>query len=146
MFFGNTRLRYPISRDFPDDTLLRLSVTPMSSNPKPGITPGSLGAQLGSAVRVLSNPGKQKRLLNGLMAGSRSFLGHLSHVAHVLWLQVTGFIFLCFAVFFGGAFVREYRLYSAGSIGPGKSILALCFTLIFVYFGLNSFWRTRARQ
>jgi hypothetical protein len=118
----------------------------MSSNPKPGITPGSLGAQLGTAVRVLSNPGKQKRLLSGLWAGSRSFLGHLSHVAHLLWLQVTGFVFLCFAVFGAGALVREYRSYTAGKIGPGKPALALCFTLTFVYFGLNSFWRTRARR
>jgi hypothetical protein len=118
----------------------------MSSNPKPGITPGNLGAQLGSAVRVLSDPGKQKRLLNGLWAGSKSFLGHLSHVAPILWLQITGFVFLCFAIFFGGAFVREYRLYSAGNIGPGKSILAFFFALIFIYFGLNSFWRTRSRQ
>ena len=118
----------------------------MSSNPKPGITPGNLGAQLGTAVRVLSDPGKQKRLLNGLWAGSKSFLGHFSHVARILWLQITGFIFLCFAVIGGGAFFREYRLYSAGKIPAVKPILALCFTLIFVYFGLNSFWRTRSRR
>lgn len=118
----------------------------MLSNPKPGITPGRLGAQLGTAVRVLSNPGKQKRLLDGLWAGSKSFLGHFSHVAHMLWLQITGFIFLCFAIIGAGALVREYRLYTSGKIPVGKPALALCFTLTFVYFGINSFWRTRSRH
>ena len=118
----------------------------MSSNPKPGITPGNLGAQLGSAVRVLSNPGKQKRLLNGLVAGSKSFLGHLSHVAHMLWLQSQDSYSSA-----SPSSSAEHSFASTASmrraiVGPGKSILAFFFTLIFVYFGLNSFWRTRSRQ
>lgn len=118
----------------------------MSTNPKPGTAPGSLGAQLGTAVRVLSNSGSQKRLMKGLWAGGTSFFAHLSSAFRALWLQVTGFVFLCFAVIGGGALVREYNAYTAGKIGIGKPALALCFTLMFVYFGVNSLWRARSRR
>jgi len=118
----------------------------MSSDPKPGTTPGALGAQLGTAVRVLSNPGSQQRLVRGVMAGGKSILGTLNHVARQLWLQITGFVFLCFGVIGTGAFVREYRAYTNGNIPIGKPILAFCFSAMFLYFGMNSFWRARKKN
>ena len=64
-------------------------------------------------------------------------------VARVLWLEVTGFLFLCLGVVGAGAAVREYRHYWRGQSSAGRIAIALAFTLIFIYFGVNSFWRSR---
>ena len=60
-----------------------------------------------------------------------------------LWLEVTGFLFFVLAVIGGAATVREYRRYAAGTTSWGKVAVAAVFTLLFLYFGVNSFWRTR---
>ncbi len=68
---------------------------------------------------------------------------HTGRVARVLWLEVTGFMFLSLAVIGAAAGVREYLRYVHGRSGPGKMIVAAVFTLMFIYFGVNSFWRSR---
>jgi hypothetical protein len=63
---------------------------------------------------------------------------------HVLWLEVTGLLFLALAVIGAGAAVREYhRLHAGGS--AGKMWLATVFALLFAYFGVSSFWRSRKK-
>ncbi len=62
-------------------------------------------------------------------------------VARVLWLEVAGFLFLVLAVVGAGAAFREYRHYARGQGGLGKVVVAALFTLLFLYFGVNSFWR-----
>jgi len=49
--------------------------------------------------------------------------------------------FLFFALAGGIAWWREYQAWQAGKIGPGKMALAGCFGLLFLWFGLSSFWR-----
>ena len=71
---------------------------------------------------------------------------HTGHVARVLWLEVTGFLFVCLGVIGAAAGVREYLSYVHGRSGSGKVIVAAVFTLVFVYFGVNSFWRSRRPQ
>ncbi len=68
---------------------------------------------------------------------------HTGRVARVLWLEVTGFMFLSLAVIGAAAGFREYRHYARGQSGPAKMVVAAVFTVIFVYFGVNSFWRSR---
>jgi threonine/homoserine/homoserine lactone efflux protein len=80
------------------------------------------------------------------MAGGGAFLRAAGRAVHMLWLEVTGFIFLCFSVIGGFAAIREYRAYSAGKIPPGRAVLAICFTVMFAYFGLSSFIRSRRRH
>ena len=42
---------------------------------------------------------------------------------------------------------REHAKLQAGQVsGPGRLILAICFTLSFAWFGLSSFWRVRRRR
>lgn len=64
-------------------------------------------------------------------------------VARVLWLEVTGLLFLCLAVVVAAAGVREYIRYTRGQAGTGKIVVAAVLTVMFIYFGLNSFWRSR---
>lgn len=68
-----------------------------------------------------------------------------ARVARVLWLEVTGFLFLVLGVIGAGATWREYHHYSRGEAGAGKLAAGALFTFLFVYFGVNSFWRARKR-
>lgn len=64
---------------------------------------------------------------------------------HALWLEVMGFLFLVMALIGGGATVREYHRYTARTTSLGKVTIAAAFTLLFVYFGVESFWRARKK-
>jgi hypothetical protein len=66
-------------------------------------------------------------------------------VLHVLWLEVTGLLFLALAVIGSTAAVRGYHRYSVGAGGLAKPALATAFALVFAYFGVSSFWRSRKR-
>ena len=73
-------------------------------------------------------------------------MGSVKHVLHALWLEVMGFLFLVMAVIGGGATYREYRHYMVGTTTLGRVAIAAGFTLLFLYFGVNSFWRTRRKK
>ena len=77
-------------------------------------------------------------------AGSVTF-GHVGRVLHVLWLEVAGFFFLVLAVVGGGAAAREYHRHAADNGSVPKMLLASAFALLFIYFGVSSFWRSRRR-
>jgi hypothetical protein len=67
-------------------------------------------------------------------------------VLHQLWLEVTGFTFLAMAAVGAMAVIREYGRYQSGhAAGPGRLVLAICFTLSFTWFGVSSFWRVNKR-
>jgi hypothetical protein len=82
-------------------------------------------------------------LQDGLRTAGRSF----GRVAHRLWLEVTGFTFIVLAAIGAFAGFREYAKYQAGQAdGPGRVILAACFTATFAWFGVSSFWRVRKKN
>lgn len=64
----------------------------------------------------------------------------------MLWLEVTGFVFLCFAIIGGFALFREYPALRAGNVSQGRFGITLLFSVMFAWFGLTSFWRARRRQ
>jgi hypothetical protein len=67
-------------------------------------------------------------------------------VLHQLWLEVTGFTFLAIAGIGALAGMREYGKYQSGhAAGPGRLVLAVCFTVSFIWFGVSSFWRVRKK-
>jgi hypothetical protein len=103
------------------------------------------GAGLGSAFRLLKNTDRNRRVLKASLAGVQAFARSLTRVVGQLWHEVTGFVFLCFAVFGGFATLREYHAYQAGTIGSGKVVLAGLFTAMFCYFGISNFARARRR-
>jgi len=42
--------------------------------------------------------------------------------------------------------VREYGKYESGhATGPGRLVLAICFTISFTWFGVSSFWRVKRK-
>ncbi|MCU1285799.1 MAG: hypothetical protein JWO13_2149 [Acidobacteriales bacterium] len=91
--------------------------------------------------------------VSGRTAGSNKFvragwgaaeatLRSFARVGHVLWLEITGFFFLIFALIGGAALVRECR---AASVDQKKIVAAAVFTVMFAYFGVTSFVRSRRR-
>ena len=102
----------------------------------------SAGAGLGTAVRMLTS-NKGRNLVSGLLAGGSSMFATFGRVLRALMLQVTGFLFLVIAVMLGSKTFREYQVHVATHASPSRFYLATFFCILFTYFGLSSFWRSR---
>jgi len=85
-------------------------------------------------------------MVGALMQAGRTTALSVGRVLHLLWLEVTGFVFLCIALTAGMALQHEYLLYRAGGIGPDKILLAAGVTLMFLWFGVSSFWRAGRKR
>jgi hypothetical protein len=97
---------------------------------------------LRAAIKTMESSRTGRAVLAGVLATWRSY----GKVARQLWLEVTGFTFLVMAAVGAMAGVREYGKYQAGhASGPGRLLLAICFTISFAWFGLSSFWRVKRR-
>jgi hypothetical protein len=70
----------------------------------------------------------------------------LGRVLHQLWLEVAGVVFLIMALSLGGGAFKEYGKYHAGQASAGRVAIAICFTLIFAWFGVSSFWRVKKKR
>jgi hypothetical protein len=95
------------------------------------------------AARVAARMIGRNRYMGAAGRALQAATGSWARILGILWLEVTGFVFLSLAVFGGFAFAREYAKYHAGEAGLGRVVLAICFTLTFAWFGVSSFWRAR---
>jgi hypothetical protein len=98
------------------------------------------------ASRLAVRRAGQSRWLAAGLKGLRVTAASVGRVLGILWLEVTGFVFLSLAAIGGLAFAREYAKFEAGKTGSGRVLLAVCFTLTFAWFGLSSFWRAARRK
>jgi hypothetical protein len=87
----------------------------------------------------------QNRWVRAFYNAGNVTLRNVSRVLHVLWLEVAGLFFLVLAVVGAAAAVREFHRHSIGTGSTGKTLLASMFALLFGYFGVSSFWRSRRR-
>jgi hypothetical protein len=101
--------------------------------------------KLGIIARVAARQAGRNRGVNALWQAGRTTATHVSHILGQLWLEVTGFIFLCLSGIGAIAIVREYNRYTAGKATAGRVWVAVIFTLMFGWFGLSSFWRVRKK-
>ncbi len=109
-------------------------------------TTQKLGIAARVAARMTSQRVGKSRLATAAWRGLRVTAASFGRVLRILWLEVTGFVFLASAFIGGVAFSREYAKYEAGRTGPGRVVLAVCFTLTFAWFGVSSFWRARRKS
>jgi hypothetical protein len=99
-----------------------------------------------AAANVASNLAERSRTGRAVQAGTRAIARSFGRVLHQLWLEVTGFTFLAIAGIGALAGMREYGKYQSGhAAGPGRLVLAVCFTVSFIWFGVSSFWRVKKR-
>jgi len=106
----------------------------------------STARKLGIAARVAGRQVSRTRTFGAIVKAGKTTLFHIGRVCHQLWLEVTGFVFLVLAGIGGLALAREYGRYQAGSVGSGRPLLAACFTALFGWFGVSSFWRVRKKR
>ena len=103
--------------------------------------------KLGLVLRVGAQQVAHSRTGGAVLKGVQAAASSLGKVLHQLWLEVTGFTFLAIAAVGAVAGYHEYGKFHAGrETGPGRVILAVCFTLSFAWFGLTSFLRVRRKQ
>jgi hypothetical protein len=103
------------------------------------------GTQGRAFLRVAGRKSGGNRWVRAFYKAGSVTLRSIGRVAHVLWLEVTGLLFLVLAIVGGGAAIRQYHRYQAGTSGAAKAILAAVFALVFAYFGVSSFWQSRKR-
>ncbi len=106
----------------------------------------SVARKLGIAAKVAAQQAGRSRTLGAVSSGVRASVTHFAGVAHQLWIEVTGFVFLAFAGIGAIALVREWLHYSSGKSTSGHVAVVAGFTLIFGWFGISSFWRVRRKK
>jgi hypothetical protein len=107
---------------------------------------GQMARKIKQIFRAIAEVLERSRTGRALLAGIRATAQSFGRVLHQLWLEVTGFMFLAMAAFGAIAGMREYGRYQSGhAAGPGRLLLAVCFTVSFTWFGLSSFWRVKRR-
>jgi hypothetical protein len=105
----------------------------------------STARKLGIATRIAGQQVRRTRTFAAVVKAVGTTASHLGRALGQLWLEVTGFVFLALATIGFLAFLREYNKYHAGSASSSRVLLAVCFTLLFGWFGASSFWRVRKR-
>ena len=99
-----------------------------------------------AAANTVATRVQRSRRGRAVLAGTQAIARSFGRVLHQLWLEVTGFTFLAIAGIGALAGMREYGKYQSGhAAGPGRLVLAVCFTVSFIWFGVSSFWRVKKR-
>jgi hypothetical protein len=105
----------------------------------------STARKLGVVARIAARQAGNNRTLSAIWRGMKVTASSFTRVLGVLWLEVTGFVFLSLSVIGGLALIREYGRYEAGKTSAGRVVIAVCFTVTFAWFGITSFWRARRK-
>jgi len=87
----------------------------------------------------------ESRWVRAICKGASVTLRSTTRLLHILWLEVTGLFFFALAFVGAAAAVREHHRHMAGSGSVAKMLLASGFAVMFTYFGLSSFWRSKKR-
>ena len=89
--------------------------------------PADFGRQGRAFLRVAGRKTGENRWVRAFYRAGNVTIGSVGQVLHVLWLEVTGCLFLVLALVGGGAAVREYHRYAAGTRAWAGSLLAAVF-------------------
>jgi hypothetical protein len=133
------------ARDSADRPLLEWNFTATGAH-EVDVPSRDLGTQGRALLRVAGRKSGENRWVRAVYKAGTVTISSIGRVLHVLWLEVTGLLFLVLALVGGGAAVRQYHRYTAGTAGLGRTVLASAFALGFAYFGVSSFWRSRRRS
>jgi len=102
--------------------------------------------KLSLLAKLALRQAQQTRTWGAVLRAGSITATHVGRVLHQLWLEVTGFVFLVLAAIGSVALFREYAQYQGGKANPSRVVVAICFTVMFAWFGISSFWRTRKKN
>jgi hypothetical protein len=108
-------------------------------------TARKIGLAARVAGRMASRRATQSRTLGAFLKAGRATVSHWGRVLGQLWLEVIGFVFLSLAAVGVVAFFRAYVQYDAGKASAAHVVAAALFTVLFAWFGIDSFLRIRRR-
>jgi protein-S-isoprenylcysteine O-methyltransferase Ste14 len=103
------------------------------------------GTRAAAAVQVAGRT-RQGRVVKALFSGAHAAATSFLRVLHLLFLEVTGFLFLCIGSIGALASWREYHKVQAGTAPQRNLVIALVFSAMFLWFGITSFWRARRKN
>lgn len=95
---------------------------------------------------MASNQAKRSRALRAATHAASTTGRAFGRVAHQLWLEVTGVVFLLMALSFAAGAFREFSKYHAGQAGLWNVALAGGVALLFAWFGVSSFLRVKKKK
>jgi hypothetical protein len=98
------------------------------------------------AARLVAGRVSRTRVGGAWLSGARVTAASFGRILHVLWLEVTGFIFLCLGMMGALAGVHEYHKSGMAPVNMNKVWMAGIFAGLFAYFGISSFWRARRKR
>jgi len=101
----------------------------------------STARKLSILARVAAQQAGRNRGVSALMHAGKTTAVHFGRVLRQLWLEVTGFVFLTLALIGASALAHEIFKYRAGETTLSRVVTAVCFTTLFGWFGISSFWR-----
>jgi hypothetical protein len=104
-----------------------------------------VGTQGRALLRVAGRKTGENRWVRAFYNAGSVTLRSVTRVLHVLWLEVAGLFFLVLGMVGGAAAIREYHRHQLGNGSVGKMTVAAVFAALFLYFGISSFHRSRAR-
>ena len=85
---------------------------------------------------------RKNRTVSALGSAAKIMLRSVGKVGHLLWLEVAGVLFTAFALTGGFAAWHDYSRHKTLS---SRFAAAICFTVIFAWFGFSSFLRARRK-
>jgi hypothetical protein len=95
--------------------------------------------------RIAGRGASKSRIFRGIYSGVSTAWRSISRVLHLLFLQIVGLVFCLFGVAMAVRIPRAYRERLTGN--GAQEYYLLCFlSVLFMWFGLTSFWRARRRS
>ena len=87
---------------------------------------------------------KTHKITRAAGRGVGGFLRPFTRVGGILWLEVTGFFFGLFALYFAQDLWRTHMSYASGPQHQ-RFLIAAAMTLVFGYLSVSAFWRARRK-
>jgi hypothetical protein len=104
-----------------------------------------------SAPRIMPNASeirevkqKTQKFTRAAGRGMGGFLRPFSRIGGILWLEITGFFFGLFALFFAQDVWRTRVNYASGPLHQ-RFLMAAVLTVVFAYLSVSSFWRAKRK-
>ena len=103
-----------------------------------------VGTVLPSASQMREATEKTQRITRAAGRGVGGFLRPFGRVGGILWLEMTGFFFGLFALYFATDLWKTRASYAAGP-EHSRFLIAAALTVVFGYLSASAFWRVRRK-